>query len=67
MCFRPAQKILGYKDRYRKNSDTRKICCNHPKIWTGLFYRRVIHPKDAEEIGNSVDRDQTNKKIPHKM
>ena len=35
--------------------DTPKICCNHPKSWT----LRVMHPKDAEGIANSVDPDQT--------
>ena len=41
-----------------KNSDIRKICCNHPKIWTRL-YRRVMLPKDADGIANSVDSVQT--------
>ena len=47
---------------YSKNpkySDTRKICCNHPKIQTRLFYRRVMHPKDADGMANSEDPDQT--------
>ena len=41
---------------YRKNpkySDTRNICCNHPKIWTWLLYRRLIGPKDADRMANS--------------
>ena len=42
-----------------KNSDTQKICCNHPKIWIRWIYRRVMHPKDAEGIANCVDPDQT--------
>ena len=36
-----------------------KICCNHPKIWTRWLYQRVMHPKDAVGIANSVDPDQT--------
>ena len=48
--------------KYRKNPknwDTWKICCNHPKIWTRWLYCRVLHPKDADGIANSVDPDQT--------
>ena len=41
------------------NSNTQKICCNHPKIWTMWLYHRVLHPKDADGIANSVDPDQT--------
>ena len=47
---------------YRKNpkiSDTQNICCNHPKSWARWRFRRVMHPKDAEGIANSVDPDQT--------
>ena len=47
---------------YRKNpkiSDTRKFCCNLPKIGTRWLYRRVLHPKEADNIANSVDPDQT--------
>ena len=42
---------------YRKNpkySDTQNICCNHPKICTRWLYQRVMHPKDAAGIANSV-------------
>ena len=28
--------------KYPKNSDLRKICCNHPKIWTTRLYHRVM-------------------------
>ena len=42
-----------------KNSDTRKKCCKYPKIGTVSFYYRVIGPKDADEIANSVDPGQT--------
>ena len=47
---------------YRKNpkySDTQRMCCNHPKIWTRWLYQTVMHPKDAAGIANSVDPDQT--------
>ena len=42
-----------------KNSDTPKICCNYPEILTRLLYDRVMHPKDADRMTNSVDPDQT--------
>ena len=37
------------------NSDTRKICCNHPTIGTSWPYHRVIYLKDADRIANSLD------------
>ena len=48
------------KVKYRKNPknmDTQKICCYHPKIWTRWVYQRVMHPKEAAGIANSVDPD----------
>ena len=42
-----------------KNSDTHKICCNLCKIWTRWLYIRLMHQKDADEIANSVNPDQT--------
>ena len=42
-----------------KNSDTRKICCNYPKRWTVWFYDRVMRPKDADRIANSVDPERS--------
>ena len=48
--------ILEYR-KNPKNSDTRIICCNHSKIRTRCLYHRVIHPKDAEGIANSVAPD----------
>ena len=42
-----------------KISDTWKICCNHPKIWTKWLCRRAMLPQDADRIANSVDPDQT--------
>ena len=38
-----------------KISDTQNICCNHPKSLTRWRFLRVMHPKDAEGIANSVD------------
>ena len=32
---------------------------NHSKIWTMWLYNRVMHPKDADGMANSVDPDQT--------
>ena len=46
--------------KYRKIpkfSDTQEICCNHPKIWTKWLYHRVMSPKDADGMANSVDPD----------
>ena len=41
-----------------KTPDAWKICCNHPNIWMWL-YHRLMHPKDADRMANSVDPDQT--------
>ena len=40
--------------KFPKYSDTQKICCNHPKSLTRWHFLRVMHPKDAEGIANSV-------------
>ena len=42
-----------------KNSDTYKICCSHPKIWTSWLYRWVMLSIDADRMANSVDPEQT--------
>ena len=42
-----------------KNSDTRKFAVITLKVEQGGFIVRVIRPKDAEGIANSVDPDQT--------
>ena len=42
-----------------KFSDNRKLCCNLPKIQTKRPNLRVFHQKDANEIANSEDPDQT--------
>ena len=60
--MRPKLPLFVWSFIYRKNSknsDTRKICSNHPKIRTRWLYRRVMLPKDADGIANSVDPDQT--------
>ena len=36
----------------------RKLCCNHPKIWTRLLYCRQVCPKDADRIADSVEPNQ---------
>ena len=43
----------------QKNLDTRKICCNQPKILTRWLYCRVMPPKDADGMANSAGPDQT--------
>ena len=45
--------------KFPKYLDTQNICCNYPKSWTRWLFLRVMHPKDAEGIANSVDPDQT--------
>ena len=37
----------------------RKYCCNHPKIQTKRLYNRVMGPKDADGMANSVYPDST--------
>ena len=47
---------------YRKNpkiSDTRKFAVITLKVEQDGLFIRVMHPKDAEGIANSVDPDQT--------
>ena len=39
--------------------DTRKLCCHYPKTGKKRFYHRVTHPKDADNILNGEDSDQT--------
>ena len=48
----------GYR-KFPKYSDTQNICCNNPKRLTRWRFLRVMHPKDAGGIANSVDPDQT--------
>ena len=42
-----------------KFSDVRKLCCNPPKIQKERPNLRVFLQKDANEIANSEDPDQT--------
>ena len=49
----------GLPLKSEKKSDTWKNCCNYPKIWTMWFYHRVMSPKDADTMANSVDPDET--------
>ena len=42
-----------------KLSDTRKLCCNLPKIQTKRQNLRVFCQKDANGKANSADQDQT--------
>ena len=43
-----------------KNSDTRIIFCNHPKIRKKWLYHGVMRPKDTDRMASSiVDPDQT--------
>ena len=42
-----------------KFSDTRKLCCNLPKIQTKSPNLRVFSQEDANGIANSVAPDQT--------
>ena len=51
--------LYMYYRKFPKYLETPKICCNHPKSWTRWHFFRVMHPKDAEGIANSVDPDQT--------
>ena len=51
-----------WQEVYRKipkNLDSRKICCNHPKIRTKWLYNWEMCPKDVGGIANSVDPDET--------
>ena len=41
--------------KFPKYSDTQNICCNHSQSWTMWLYHRVMSPKDAEGMANSVD------------
>ena len=51
-------KQVDYR-KFPKYSDTQTICCNHSKIWTKWLNHRVMSPKYADGMANSVDPDQT--------
>ena len=40
-----------------RNVDTRKICCNHPQIWTRRLCHKIMCPKGADRMANSIDPD----------
>ena len=50
--------ILDYHNDKKKIQTPEKLLY-HPKIGIVLFYYRVIDPKDADGMANSVDPDQT--------
>ena len=50
--------IIDYR-KVPKFSDTKKLCCNLPKIQTNGVNLRVFRKKDANGIANSEDPDQT--------
>ena len=56
-------KLLDLKSTWAtikcQNNQTPKNCCNCPKIWTMWLYHRFISPKDADQVANSVDPDQS--------
>ena len=52
------QPIIRYR-KILKYSDTRKICCNPPKVQTKWLYHRVMCPKDADGTANIVDPGST--------
>ena len=55
---RPACAKTVYR-KIPKNSDTRNICCNHPKIWTKWLYCCVMCPEKSDGMANSVGPDHT--------
>ena len=52
-------KILTDDCKISKYSDKKTSCCNYPKIQTVWLYHRVMLPKDADGMANSVDPYQT--------
>ena len=58
VCTVGTTSFLAYS-KFPKYSDTQKICCNQPKIWTMWLYHRVMSPNDADGMTNCVDPDQT--------
>ena len=61
-CFSFFVLINSEEQIYRKVlkfSDTRKLCCNLPKIQEKRPNLRVFYQKDADGLANSEDPDQT--------
>ena len=50
-------KCLVIYGKIPKYSDTRKNCCKYPKIWAIWLNHRVMSPKDAAGMANSVHQD----------
>ena len=50
-------KILNNSERLKKKSVI--ILKNYPKNWTTYFYKRIMCPKDADGMTNSIDPDQS--------
>ena len=50
--------LIPYR-KVPKFLDTRKLCCNLPKIQTKRPKLRVFYQNDANGIANSEDPDQT--------
>ena len=48
-----------YYRKIPKFSDSGHLGCIHPKTGKKRFYHTVMHPKDADNIANSEDPDQT--------
>ena len=48
-----------YYRKFPEYLDTKKICCNHSKIWTMWLCHRVMSPNNADRMANSVDPVQT--------
>ena len=62
ICSNFTRSLQTSCNRYRYNvkhikRTPEKFWCNHPKILTRWLYCRVMHPKDADRIANSVDTD----------
>ena len=50
--------VISYR-KVPKFSDTRKLCCNLPKIQTNRQNLKVFCQNGANGIANSADPDQT--------
>ena len=54
-----SQKKKSYYRKVPKFSDTRKLCCELPKMQTKRPNHRIFCPWDVNGIANSEDPDQT--------
>ena len=56
----PVELIENFQYRtVPKFLDTRKFCCNQPKIQTKRFLHSKIYPNCAERMANSAESDRT--------